>query len=62
MVTLIGNLDWKTVNIFNNALLKICPDPQIGAFPYKNCVRLEAIVRTNEMEKVMRNFHRIFIK
>ena len=62
MVTLIGNLDWKTVSIFNNTLIKTCPDPQIGAFPYKDCVRLEAIVKTDEMEKVMQNFHKIFIK
>lgn len=61
MVSLIGLLDWKMVNTFNDALMNLCPDPQIGAFPYKNCVRLEAIVRTDEMEKVMRGFHEIFI-
>ncbi|MCK4744526.1 aspartate kinase [Candidatus Parcubacteria bacterium] len=62
MVTLIGNLDWKTANIFNDTLIKTCPNPQIGAFPYKDCVRLEAIVKTDEMEKVMQNFHKIFIE
>lgn len=62
MVMLIGNLDWKIVSTFNNTLIKICPDPQIGAFPYKNCARLEAIVKTDEMKKVMRGFHKIFIK
>lgn len=62
MVTLIGSLDWKMVNTFNDALISMCPDAQIGAFPYKDCIRLEAIVKTEEMEKVIRGFHKIFIK
>ncbi len=62
MVTLIGGLDWGTVSEFNDALIKICPQSQIGAFPYKDCVRLEAVVKTNEMEKVMLKFHKIFIE
>ncbi|MBD3245025.1 MAG: aspartate kinase [Candidatus Moranbacteria bacterium] len=62
MVSLIGTLSWKMVNKFNDALFNTCPDPQIGAFPYKNCVRLEAIVKTKEMNKVIRQLHKTFME
>ena len=62
MVILIGNLDWKDVNRFNDILIRLCPYTELGAFPYKNCVRLEAVVKTEEMEKMVRALHKEFIK
>ena len=61
MITLIGSLNWKMVNIFNDVLLENCSNPQLGAFPYKHCVRLEAVVKSTEMKKVMRELHKKFI-
>ena len=62
MVNVIGNLNWGMVNDFNDSLARICDDPQIGAFPYKNCVRLEAIVNPDETDKVLKELHKIFIE
>lgn len=61
MVVLIGSLDWKTVNRFNDILIKLCPKTELGAFPYRDCVRLEAVVKTEEMEKMVRALHKEFI-
>jgi aspartate kinase len=61
MVYVIGNLDWETVNIFNRILLEVSPEALLGAFPYTKCVRLEAIVKDNEVERAIQAFHKTFI-
>ena len=61
MVTVIGNLDWSAVNQFNDTLLKLSPCARLGGFPYKNCVRLEAIVKPDEIKKIIQGFHKEFI-
>jgi aspartate kinase len=62
MVSLIGILDWNMVNDFNHILSQTAKDPQIGAFPYKDSVRLEAIVAPSDTQKVMRALHKKFIE
>lgn len=65
MVYLVGNFDVKDVNEFNNFLIKIKADMEISAFLYKDCTRLEAIIKTKsqeELEKIIRALHKKFIK
>jgi len=62
MVVLIGSLSWEMVSRFNDVLIKLCPDAELGAFPYRNCVRLEAVVRAEDTEKMIRALHEEFIK
>lgn len=62
MINVIGNLDWNIVEEFNNMLLKTGGDVEIGAFPYKDCVRLEAVVNPKKVKQVVKRFHRQFIK
>ncbi|KKT35735.1 MAG: Aspartokinase [Parcubacteria group bacterium GW2011_GWA2_44_12] len=61
MVTVIGNLDFGAANTFNDTLCSLCPNAPIGGFPYKDCVRLEAVVKNEELEIVIRGFHKVFI-
>jgi len=62
MVYLIGKLDWCLVEKFNHWLHKICPKAILGAFPYKNCVRLESIIlASSKANKLIRKFHQEFI-
>jgi aspartate kinase len=62
MVTVIGNLEWKDVNTFNNTLSVLSKDAPLGAFPYRNCTRLEAVVKNEELETVIKGFHDVFIQ
>ena len=62
MVTLIGELNWKMVNDFNEILLKTCSSSELGAFPYSDCVRLEAIIKGCEIKEVVCALHKKFIK
>ena len=61
MVTIIGHLSWHTVERFNHLLHTHVRNTELGAFPYRNCVRLEAIVHPSEVAKMVRVFHREFI-
>jgi hypothetical protein len=44
-VYLVGNFDVYDVNDFNAMLIKMKADLEISAFLYKNCTRLEAIIK-----------------
>lgn len=61
MINIIGSLDWNLTAQFNAILKENAKDLWIGAFPYKNCARLEAIVGQDEMERLIRKLHREFI-
>lgn len=62
MVFLIGNFDIKDVNDFNTLLIKLKTDLEISAFLYKNCTRLEAVIRTEEIGSVINELYKKFIK
>lgn len=62
MVYLVGDFDVNDVNKFNSLLTKIKADMEISAFLYKDCTRLEAIIKTNKVEKIIQALHKNFIK
>ncbi|MFH1564764.1 MAG: aspartate kinase [bacterium] len=62
MVNIIGSLDWDLTSKFNALLKENIKDLWLGAFPYKNCARLEAIVGEDEMEGLVRKLHKEFLK
>ncbi len=55
----IGNFDWDDVKKFNDVLYKSELDIIIGAFPYKNNVRLESVIAGDkkEIDKVLNKLH-----
>jgi len=59
----IGNFDWEDVKIFNDILYNSNLSVEIGAFPYKNNVRLEAVIIGDDVEigKVLNNLHKQLI-
>lgn len=61
MVFLVGNFDVNYVNDFNSLLIKLKTDLEISAFLYKNCTRLEAVIRTDRIESVIRSLYKKFI-
>ncbi len=61
MVNAIGNLDWKIAERFNQLLYKFCPEVELGAFPYRKCLMLEAIIRKSKVKKLIRTFHKELI-
>jgi|SRR3989339_58531 len=61
MVNVIGDLSWTLVERFNHLLAKTCQGVVLGAFPYQECVRLEAIVAPEQVNELVRKFHREFI-
>ena len=62
MVFLIGNFDVQYVNNFNSLLIKLKTDLEISAFLYKNCTRLEAVIRTDKIENVVQALYKKFIR
>lgn len=67
MVFLIGNFNLKMVNSFNQFLLEQKVDMEISAFLYKDCKRIEAIIRKrenkpNELENIIKKLHYQFIE
>ncbi len=66
MVFLVGNFDIKDVNEFNSLLIKMKADLEISAFLYKNCTRLEAVIKEDSqkdgVENIIRALHKKFIK
>ena len=62
MVFLVGNFGVQDVNDFNTLLIKMKTDLEISAFLYKNCTRLEAVVRSDKIEKIINALHKKFIK
>ncbi|MFA6324662.1 MAG: aspartate kinase [Candidatus Paceibacterota bacterium] len=61
MVFLVGNFDVAYVNDFNSLLIKMKTDLEISAFLYKNCTRLEAVIRTDKIENIIRALYKKFI-
>ncbi|MBD3238023.1 MAG: aspartate kinase [Candidatus Moranbacteria bacterium] len=62
MVSVIGTLSWQMASQLNQILEQHCQKPIIGAFPYQDAVRLEAVVKDRELKKVVRAMHEKFIK
>jgi len=62
MIYLIGNFTVKDVNEFNMMLIKMKTDLEISAFLYKNCTRIEAIIKEQNIDKIINNLHKKFIK
>jgi aspartate kinase len=61
MLFLIGNFDVKDVNNFNDILIKHKTGLQISAFLYENCTRLEAVVKSNKVEDIIKVLYKKFI-
>ncbi|MBP6866410.1 MAG: hypothetical protein KBC12_02635 [Candidatus Pacebacteria bacterium] len=62
MIYLIGSFDVYDVNDFNAMLIKMKADLEISAFLYKNCTRLEAIIKEQNIDKIINSLHKKFIK
>lgn len=62
MIYLIGSFDVYDVNDFNAMLIKMKADLEISAFLYKNCTRLEAIIKEQDIDKIINSLHKKFIK
>jgi len=62
MVFLVGNFNVSYVNDFNSLLIKLKTDLEISAFLYKNCTRLEAVIRTDKIENIIRSLYKKFIR
>jgi len=62
MIFLVGEFDVVDVNKFNDLLIKHKTGLQISAFLYENCTRLEAVIETNKIEKIIRILYKEFIK
>jgi aspartate kinase len=61
MVYLVGNFDVKYVNDFNTLMIKLKTDLEISAFLYKNCTRLEAVIRNGKIDGVIKALYKKFI-
>lgn len=62
MIYLIGSFDVYDVNEFNAMLIKMKADLEISAFLYKNCTRLEAIIKEQNIDKIINALHKKFVK
>ncbi|MDQ3076180.1 MAG: aspartate kinase [bacterium] len=62
MIYLVGNFNVKDVNEFNVMLIKMKTDLEISAFLYKNCTRIEAIIKEQDIDKIINALHKKFIK
>lgn len=62
MVFLVGNFVMEDVNEFNSLLIKMKTDMEISAFFYKNCTRLEAVIKEQNLDKIINTLHNKFIR
>ena len=62
MIFSVGWFDSKDVSNFNDLLVKQNTDLLISAFYYENCYRMEAVIKTDDIEKVMKAVYKKFIK
>jgi aspartate kinase len=60
MVSVIGTLGWRITHEFN-LLLKDFSSVSLGAFPYRYCTRLEAVVETQNIDNMIKKLHKKFI-
>ena len=61
MIFLIGLFDAKDVSNFNDLLVKQKTDLLISAFYYKNCYRMEAVIKTDDINKIAKAVYKKFI-
>ncbi len=62
MIFMVGQFNPNDVSDFNNLLIKQDVDLNISAFYYQNCTRIEAVIKTKNIEKVVNAVHGKFIK
>ena len=62
MVYLVGKFVAKDVSNFNDLLVKLNTDLLISAFYYENCNRMEAVIKTDDIDKVIKAIYKKFIK
>jgi hypothetical protein len=62
MIFLVGLFDSKDVSNFNDLLVKQKTDLLISAFYYENCYRMEAVIKTDDINKVVKAVYKKFIK
>jgi aspartate kinase len=62
MVFLVGLFEEKDVSKFNNLLVKKGVDLLISAFYYEDCYRMEAIIKSNNINDVMKSVYKKFIR
>ena len=62
MIFSVGWFDSKDISNFNDLLVKQNTDLLISAFYYENCYRMEAVIKTDNIENVMKAVYKKFIK
>jgi len=62
MIFAIGLFDAKDVSSFNDVIIKSDSDLLISAFYYEDCRRMEAIINTKDINKVVKAIYKKFIK
>jgi aspartokinase len=62
MIFLVGRFDAKDVSNFNDTLVKMGAELLISAFYYEDCNRIEAVIKTNDINQVVKVLHKKFIK
>jgi len=62
MLFLVGWFDAKDVSTFNDLLVKQNADLLISAFYYENCYRMEAVIKTDNINKIMSAVYKKFIR
>ena len=62
MVFLVGSFKINDVNKFNDLLIRHKTGMEISAFLYENCSRIEAIIKTDKLENIIRVLYKEFIK
>ena len=62
MIFLVGWFDFKDVGDFNNLLVKQKADLLISAFYYENCYRIEAVIKTDDINKIVEAVYKKFIR
>jgi hypothetical protein len=58
----VGLFEEKDVSKFNNLLVKKGVDLLISAFYYEDCYRMEAIIKSNNINDVMKSVYKKFIR
>ena len=62
MIFAVGWFTAKNVSDFNDLLVKLKADLLISAFYYENCYRMEAVIKTPNINKIVEAVHKKFIK
>lgn len=62
MIYLVGLFTAKDVSNFNDLLVKKGADLLISAFYYEDCYRIEAVIKTDNINKIMSAVYKKFIK